>query len=612
MYFINMSLRPRLVIFYLASILIPLAAFGGILYRVSIDEVESEMKKVSLQSVIQVNKVFDEYVNQIDKISLTLYIDKAIPEYLRVTSGYSENDSVRDKWEKREAAYNYIENLMTINPDVWSISAVSLNRDIITLSKNGSERAMFDFYQDEYYKALRDSTGNMTLLSMHKTNYMFSPSRDVFTLGRRYLDSGSSTSQGFGLYIGYILVECSKSVLDRICGTVKISNDGYTLILDNEKNILYSTQKGGIYKNENKELAKIYSNSGFNGVTTVDGKKIVLVSNTSQYTGWTVVGVIPYSEVIQRGQNIKNVFILLSIVCIIMVLAASALISRGVTKPIKNLQKAMSEFEKGNTEVQVHIHSYNEVGELSLSFNRLIEKVNNLIMSIRSIEIKKREAELDVLRSQINPHFLYNTLDSIRMMALIEDKEQIASAVKALADLFRYSIKQRKDIVEIKFEVMHVKNYIHLQKIRYGKRFDVIYDIDEDTFVNKTLKFTLQPIVENAIIHGLEKKRGKGLLTIRVKRHENHILFAVEDNGIGMGDEKLGSLMADLKEYGGEDNGSLGLKNINERLNLYFGPDCGLVFESKLGEGTKVQFKVPIFSDEGWAVENVISIFGRR
>lgn len=183
---------------------------------------------------------------------------------------------------------------------------------------------------------------------------------------------------------------------------------------------------------------------------------------------------------------------------------------KGVTKPIKNLKKAMKSFETGNTEVQVNIQSYNEVGELSKSFNRLIEKVNSLMKSIRSIEIKKREAELDALRSQINPHFLYNTLDSIRMMAVIDDNKRIASAVKALADLFRYSIKQKKDIVDIKHEIIHIQNYIYLQKIRYGKRFSVAFDIDEDIYGYKTLKFILQPIVENAIIHGLEKK-GAGL-----------------------------------------------------------------------------------------------------
>jgi two-component system sensor histidine kinase YesM len=613
----NMSLRPRLIITYLASILVPLLIFGCVLYFVSMIEIETEMRKVSLQSVKQVNTTLNEYINQIDTLSLMPYTDKDIEEYMLNTSGqnayqaiirpnaggpvFQSGTEAKPDAEKMQA---FLQNLMGVKQDIDFMSMISLDGGIVTKSKFGIVKIQYDFFHDDLYEKLRQSTGEKVMIPIHKADYLFAPSKNVFSLGRRIFNFSR------GVYTGFMLIDCDTKVFERICREVNIGKSGYVFIADSSGNVLYrSGGSGGI--DIRKVMDRIGEQKSVNAIEDFGAHKTILVSDTSDYTGWTAIGILPYEEVLQRVAGIKTIFFTLSVLFILLVFAISVLISRSVTRPMRNLQNAMRAFEKGNTDIRVSIRSYNEIGELSHSFNQLMQKINTLLASIKSIEIKKREAELESLKSQINPHFLYNTLESIRMMAVIDENRDIASATEALANLFRYSVRQRKDIVEVRYEIQHAKNYILLQKIRYGDKFDVIYDIDEDILDCKTLKFTLQPIVENAIYHGLEKKKGKGLLIVRAKRVENDLEFEVRDNGAGMQLLQLSRLREHISSCSDDGTQSIGLKNVNERIVLYFGGNYGLTIDSMPGEGTVVKLAIPAFNDEEWVMENVKGISGR-
>lgn len=620
-YLKNMGLRPKLIIFYLASILVPLLVFGGILYVVSMNEIETEMRKMSFQSVKQVNITLDEFVNQIDTISLMPYTEIGIedylldasgitvyPERLRLTPGGTKILTKKSSKPDLEKIQAFLNNLIGVKQDIDFMSIISLDEGVVTKSKFGIVKSQYDFFSEPTYDKLRKSTGEKVLTSVHKADYLFAPSKNVFSLGRRIFNFNE------GVYTGYILIDCDTKVFDRICNEVSIGKSGYIFIVDKSGNMLYSSDKNHkdfSINNINQAIDKFRNQKNVNTIEDFGTEKMILVSNTSDYSGWTTIGILPYEEVLQRVVGIKNIFVYLSIICVLLVFASSILISRSVTRPIRKLQKAMKEVEKGNTDIRVSIHSYNEIGELSHSFNQLLEKINILLASIKSIEVKKREAELESLKSQINPHFLYNTLESIRMMAVIDDNKDIADATEALANLFRYSVKQRKDIVDVRFELQHAKNYILLQKIRYGDKFDIIYDIDEEVLDCKTLKFTLQPIVENAIYHGMEKKRGKGVLKVSAHKIGDDLQFEVWDDGVGIQLKQLIDLREDVVSYVDDSAKSIGLKNVNQRIFLYFGKNYGLSIDSVPGEGTSVKLTIPAFNNEEWVMENVIGISGR-
>lgn len=614
----NMGLRPKLILSYLASILIPLLVFGGILYVANMNEIETEMRKMSLQSVKQINITLDEFVNQIDTISLMPYTHNEIedyllntsgitvyPERLKLTSGGTRVQGRKNSKPDVEKIQEFINNLIGGKKDIDFMSIISLNEGIITKSKFGIVKTQYDFFNEPIYDDLRKSKGEKVLTQIHKADYLFAPSKNVFSLGRRIFNFNE------GVYTGFVLIDCDTTVFERICHEVKIGKSGYIFIVDKGGNLLYSSDKNRNHLDIKQVVNKIGDQEDLNRIEDFGTEKMILVSNTSDYSGWTTIGILPYEEVLQRVDGIKKIFVYLSIICVLLVFVASILISRSVTRPIRKLQKAMKEVEKGNTDIRVSIHSYNEIGDLSHSFNQLLEKVNILLASIKSIEIKKREAELESLKSQINPHFLYNTLESIRMMAVIDDNKDIADATEALANLFRYSIKQRKDIVDVRFELQHAKNYILLQKIRYGDKFEVIYDIEEEVLDCKTLKFTLQPIVENAIYHGIEKKKGKGNLKVSAHKVGDDLQFEVCDDGVGIQLKRLIDLREDVESFIDDSAKSIGLKNVNQRVCLYFGKKYGLSIDSIPGEGTSVKLTIPAINNEEWMMENVIGIPGR-
>lgn len=613
----NLSLRPRLIFTYLASILIPLLVFGGILYVMSLYEFEHEMRRVSMQSVKQVNTALNEYINQIDTLSLMSYTYDEIEDYLLDTTETLVYHKVlrpeisgpllprkRDVSSAKEKTQDFLQNIMGVNQNIDFMSVVSLNGGIITKSKYGLVKTQYDFFTDSSYEKLRNSKGEKVLLPIHKADYLFAPRKNVFSLGRRIFNFEE------GLYTGYILIDCDTKVFDHICQDVTIGISGFICIVDEDGNLLYqSGEISGVKINELSQ--KIGDRQSVDAIENFGSQKTILVSDRSKYTGYTVIGILPYEEVVERVSEIKTVFFTLSVICFLLVFGFSIVISRSVTWPMRNLQNAMIKFERGNTDAKVSVHGYKEVFELSSSFNHLMEKINSLLASIKSIEIKKHEAELETLKSQINPHFLYNTLESIRMMAVIDDNKEIADATEALGNLFRYSVRQRKDIVDVRFEIQHAMNYILLQKIRYGDKFEVAYEIDEEVMNCKMLKFTLQPIIENAIYHGLEKKKGKGRLKLSAYIMNNNLNFEIQDDGVGISPEQLTVLRDYIVSEVDDSTKSIGLKNVNERITLYFGKSYGITIDSSRGTGTAVKLIIPAFYSEDWVMDDVKGISGR-
>lgn len=579
------KLRTRLVACYIV-IIIPVMLLGTVLYNISINEVERETREVSQQAVSQVGALIDERVTKLDGLILSAYTTTNIARYLRTTAVRANLS--RDTMVKREAVYKELENWLILNPDLYSIAVASMDGDAVLVKQSGRDRTTADIAKGAYYEPLRTSTGQMMLLPAHMSQSYFTAQDNVITVGRKYLDTGTRTELGLMRYAGYILLEVRVDEIAQLCSDIKISENGFIEIYDSFGGLAYSS--GQMPEEASEDDISVFHTSGL--------------------TGWTVTGIIPAGDLTARAAGIRDVFIALGVSGVILVVFASVFVAMGITKPIEKLQEAMASFEEGNLSVRVKTRDRSEVGLLTKSFNSLAENIGTLFVNIKKIERKKRDAEMETLYSQINPHFLYNTLDTIRMMAVLDENKEIEEALLALADLFRYSVRQKKDIVEIKAELQHAKNYMHLQNVRYQGQFEVRYDVEPDLLACKTLKLTLQPILENAIKHGLTQKPGDGSITVSIKREEERIAFSILDDGVGMDEEQLLELREALTSQAGEETMGLGLRNIHERLQLYFGPDSAIHIESAAGVGTTVSFSVPLFTDERSVLKDVIDIVG--
>ena len=271
------------------------------------------------------------------------------------------------------------------------------------------------------------------------------------------------------------------------------------------------------------------------------------------------------------------------------------IVSNIITKPLRKLQSAMEHFKKGDFTQRVEITTTDEIGEIALCFNDMVQDIDNLIEQNYAIALKEKESELTALQAQINPHFLYNTLDSLYWQAVTADNEEIAENILALAQLFRMVLGEGKGEISLQSEIELVKNYLVIQKMRFAKRLNYIIDIDENVYSCIIPKLILQPFVENSIVHGFECEGNENLLEIRGYEEESYLVLIIHDTGVGMTKEQLNSIFTKTDECGkGLRIGKYAVKNVYERLQLKYKEDFVLQIESEPGDGTTVTIKLPL------------------
>ena len=320
-----------------------------------------------------------------------------------------------------------------------------------------------------------------------------------------------------------------------------------------------------------------------------------LVGDTmSQYIYYEVKGIQQSRAAYQAFFMNMIRFSLLGMgIVLILVIILSYYIPRSITMPITRISKVTDQVAKGNLSVRAAAESGAEARMLSDSLNAMIDKINELLDQVTTEQIRLRKAEFELLQAQINPHFLYNTLDTIVWLAEAGDQKRVVSMVGNLSDFFRTSLNQGKDIISIREELAHVRSYLEIQQVRYQDILRYEITVPEDLYEYKIPKITIQPLVENALYHGIKNKRGQGTITVSGKRNENGFVLYVRDNGIGMTQERLKEVRAGIQKLSYTGKEIYGLYNVNERIRLNFGETYGISIESTYGEGTCVSISLP-------------------
>ena len=320
-----------------------------------------------------------------------------------------------------------------------------------------------------------------------------------------------------------------------------------------------------------------------------------LVGDTmSQYIYYEVKGIQQSRAAYQAFFMNMIRFSLLGMgIVLILVIILSYYIPRSITMPITRISRVTDQVAKGNLSVRAAAESGAEARMLSDSLNAMIDKINELLDQVTTEQIRLRKAEFELLQAQINPHFLYNTLDTIVWLAEAGDQKRVVSMVGNLSDFFRTSLNQGKDIISIREELAHVRSYLEIQQVRYQDILRYEITVPEDLYEYKIPKITIQPLVENALYHRIKNKRGQGTITVSGKRNENGFVLYVRDNGIGMTQERLKEVRAGIQKLSYTGKEIYGLYNVNERIRLNFGETYGISIESTYGEGTCVSISLP-------------------
>lgn len=497
-----------------------------------------------------------------------------------------------DFYDEKEDIQRGMNLLYEANRDKLRTIAI-YNRDgsLVAAEPVASQKEDPDVTRQEWYQKAVDKMENIHFSIPHIQNlfddnsfryyWVISSSRAVELTENR----NSQT--------GVLLVDMDFSSISRMMKQInEVSNGQYYYLCDNNGQIIYHPRQiqisDGICK-ENSVEAASYKDGVYD--EEFEGIRRKVIVNTISYTGWKLVGVIPYSLFSHEMINIRYFIGMVILLMAMMLIIINRVVTQRISRPILKLNNSVMEYEAGK-KPEIYIGGSSEIRHLGYSIQSSYEKSEKLMQEIVWEQNERRKSELDALQSQINPHFLYNALDSITWMIEGERNDEAAFMISQLAKLFRISLSKGHTIISVRDELQHAKSYMNIQRIRYKDAFSVTFDVDPELEEYCAVKLTLQPILENSINYGVDPMDDCGEIFIRVKKEDDMLILSVEDNGIGMSQEEVSLLLTDSNRKRKHGSG-VGLININNRLQILFGKECGLLIESEPDEGTRVSIRIP-------------------
>ncbi len=569
----------------LALLIVILALVMGFsAYRLSTSAVQRTAQDFTAELIKQVNSNIQSYVNNMENIALLALNHRGLSGYL---SGVNDDDA---------AVTDFLKTIMLSRKDIASIGVFGYNGRFVSDGGSGNLNPYVDVKEQSWYSEAKEGRGKVFISPSHVQPVFKEDYRWVVSLSREIRSPDNTKG------LGILLVDLNFSVINDILNGIELGKRGYVYIIDRSGRVVYHPQQQLLYSNlktEKIEEALALDNGSF--ITNEGGQSRIYTVQDSGF-GWKIVGVSYVSELVNNKGEMQTSFFILGGISLVVALLLSFLLSRNLTRPIHQMQKHMNEVEKGNFDIQVPVDSTREIGMLARAFNLMVVRIRELMAQVVKEQEFKRKSELNALQAQINPHFLYNTLDSIVWMAENDKSAEVVRMTSALARLFRASISKGSELVPIRNEVEHISNYLTIQKMRYRDKLDFYIDVDDAIKGNLTLKVLLQPLVENAIYHGIKNKYGTGTIRIMGEREGETIVLRVNDNGVGMDEETRKSLLSPATDA--KQGKGVGLMNVHERIRLYFGKIYGLTIDSEPDEGTTVTVKFPVLDKPAGSAES--------
>ena len=535
--------------------------------------VQKEMDVMRTQVLDEVANNISILLSNVENVGNNIVLDSKLIDILNIP----KEKLPTDKSLKREMS-SYVEGLLV--DEIWTYVKYNMKPEVYIIGNNGLtystySKTKYDLESvnnESWYNEIKKANGNTVLINTYKDEDGIGPYKNIFKMGRIIKDLITDET------LGILIMDISEIMLyERYSDMLKDGSKIY--IVDSNKKIISSKDKRFIGQNY-EEIKKVNKRSFiFNNIE--------IESFINEYE-WSIVQEIPLSIMMKVSIQIaKKTFFIILLVSIIALIITYKL-SVWITKPIIDIKNNMEEVMDGNLKVRVGISNHDEIGQLQVSFNQMVEKLYLSIEDIKKYEKQKRVAELSFLQAQINPHFLYNTLSSIRFLISMNQVEKAEDMLYKFTRLLRSILPKASDMISLEEEIKNIKNYVDLQKMRYPDCFDINYDIDTSILNFQLPSFILQPIVENAIFYSMEKENNKGIINIVGYRVEDSIRITIKDNGIGMSKDKVSSV---LKKESSINR--VGVINVHERVRLNYGQEYGLKIDSIEGKGTKVTFILP-------------------
>ena len=568
-----MSIKLKLIITYTFLILLIVLTLQRISYNYASKIITNNSLKYSQLIVDKINTEIDKTFDELDRLTQTALSDQALLNSLSISGISNKSDSNEYQYTKV-----FLKRMLNFRRDIDKIILSNKDGELFVMGADSYVPPNYDMKNDEWYKSFSRSDDVFLVIPPHlnEINYGY----EVFSVVRKIRTYSDNN------VLGLIKIDRRANILDEICKKRELE-DNSIIIFDKNKTPVYNTGIN-IKQDEISEIAASLNHSS--GTIIIHPSRDTKVINyvRSDYTGLFVAFIVPEKILLKDLKVINTASAILTAICSILAFAFSIIISFAITRSVKKLLKGMKNIEAGELDTKVVIKSHDEIAVLAKGFNNMTEKIKILIKQNADMEVKKKEAEMMVLQGQINPHFLYNTLDGIRMKAVINKDDETAYMIEELSGLLRTSAHINKEFIPLEDELNYIRRYINLQNIRYKYKFELTIEIPDNLLKMIVPKFILQPVVENSIYHGLEIKKNDRKIVIKGIVENERVIISVEDNGVGMNEEDMNKLRQSLELSDDDPRAKIGLRNINGRLKLYYGQKFGIKINSIYQEGTTI------------------------
>lgn len=594
------SIKYRLMFFFVLLSLTPLLILGAVAYSTSKSTIDNTVLDYSRQLTIQTAENID--------IKLEYYKDNMM-QILSNNEIISCLMDVLKEAKSNPPSDGKISNTVLTTKLASYISTLQESKSISFISDRYYIKGTY-FCTDEilngnstFYKKIMEGGNNFSWFSTRPGSYGYvsdSHRVDVFSLGKQVYNINNMGRINLGA-----VIDIREEVLSDICSKASRANlPAQCFLVDGTGMIMAHPDQNMLFKN----VSDLFSSEDvfrlLDAGTKVSSfetkffdKSVIANVVKLKVNDWRVINIIENEYLYKDSNRVVKTIFLMALICIILSFIAAYLVSWGISRPLKNIVGIMRQVVASNLDARIdgtgNKSTSDEIAVLQESFNYMLSQIKELINKVYEEQNSKRISEIKALEAQINPHFLYNTLDTIKWTALFQKANNAAEMASLLSRLLHISLGKGMETVKVKEEIEHVQCYMGIQKFRFNFNIEVNYNIDEDTKELRIPKLILQPIVENSILHGLAEKQEGGIITINCFKSEEYLKFEIIDNGCGI-DTNESDIFKQSKRKSGEAFSGIGIANVDERIKLICGNDYGIRIESQVNEGTKVEIKLPV------------------
>jgi len=596
--------RTQLSLILLPLILLPLACIGYVSYQISYHALQNRSATNVSQISSLVNRNLDTTLQQAIQLAKTPLYDTTIQHIVTYYAQHPELNFDRASLQDIQTVGNFSLNILIHNSNIDSV-------DIYTAGSTAFPESLIGLQPFEnwttlpWFQELMHSSSVRTMLLPTHVLPSDQGNRQVFSVVQAIVNV--DTFQTVGAIV--LNIDTQNAIEQIIAESAGQSDTMYLVYGANDQTMYVTSLKSTTSASQSKELALSHAVQEalrqHVGQLMWDNTDYFLSSNTSPLSGCTVAVLVPRSSLMQDIEAIKQTTVFMICLTILLVVGVTLLAIHRLSQQITQLRSLMGLVEKGNLDVRFHVHGRGELTSLGNSFNHMVVRLKQLIQDNYESQLQRKKAELAALHSQIHPHFLYNTLGIFQMLAMTEGQERLATMAYRLGQLMRYALKAGT-LVELKQEVEHIEHFLSLLQERYEERLGYTIQIPEELQMYTIPRFTLQPLIENAIYHGIDPKIEGGNIEVRGWQEEKDLVLSILDDGIGMSDEALHRWQSALKYEANllARSHHIGLLNVQGQIQRIFGPEYGLVLAAgHMGRGVSMTVRLPLWTSEEAALE---------